>query len=165
MVSIELVEMKESDLDFFLEVRNSCSEKFLHDSRKFSSEDAKRWYTEKSPLFYIIKYEGERIGYFRTSNLDQKNRSIYIGCDIHENFRGKGLAFKSYLLFIPLITKKFSLDIILLEVLSTNFVAMSLYKKLGFLEKETKKEEVLKGDSLVDSIVMYINSKDFCYEG
>lgn len=165
MVSIELVEMKESDLDFFLEVRNSCSEKFLHDSRKFSLDDAKKWYSEKSPLFYIIKYQGERIGYFRTSNLDLDNRSIYIGCDIHENFRGKGLAYKSYLLFIPLITKKFGLDAILLEVLSTNTVAMNLYKKLGFLEKETKREEVLKGNSLVDSIVMYINPKDLYYEG
>ena len=93
MVDIEIKPMVESDLDFFSEVRNSCSEEFLHDSRKFTPDQALIWFNEKKPDFYIVTKGGEKIGYFRTSNLNKEERNIFIGCDLHENFRNKAFTY------------------------------------------------------------------------
>ena len=41
-----------------------------------------------------------------------------------------------------------------LEVLSTNKRAINLYKKLGFIKDGKKREDVLKPDGYVDSIIM-----------
>ena len=58
--------------------------------------------------------------------------------------------------FIPHLFEKLDLHKISLEVLATNNRAINLYKKVGFKEEGTKREEILKKDQWVDSIIMSI---------
>ena len=88
---IGLRKMIESDLPFFSEVRNECAIEFLHDSRLFTPQQTLEWFQTTNPNYYIIEYNNEKIGYFRTSNYNPNEKSIYIGCDIHVDYRGKGL--------------------------------------------------------------------------
>jgi RimJ/RimL family protein N-acetyltransferase len=104
--------MIESDLPFFSEVRNNCATEFLHDSRLFTLEQTLEWFQNTNPNYYIIEYDNNKIGYFRTSNHNVEESSIYIGCDIHIDYRGKGLAYESYLKFIPLLYEEFKVNII-----------------------------------------------------
>jgi RimJ/RimL family protein N-acetyltransferase len=143
---IFLKEMVESDLPFFSEVRNECAIEFLHDSRLFTIEESIQWFRTTNPNYYIIEYNNKKIGYFRTSNHNPEENSIYIGCDIHTDYRGKGLAYESYLKFIPFISKKLNIKTINLEVLSTNTIAKNLYKKLGFVFNPDKSKTILKND-------------------
>jgi RimJ/RimL family protein N-acetyltransferase len=141
------------DLPFLIEVRNDCRE-FLHDNRLFTLTECERWFRETKPDFRIIRYCDERIGYFRISNYDPEEGSIYIGADLHKNFRGKGLARRAYETFLPLVKNSYRVSVFKLEVLSHNIVAHALYQKLDFAEIDRKKGFTIRNGVPVDSIVM-----------
>ena len=160
---ISLRNMVESDLPFFSEVRNECAIEFLHDSRLFTPQQTLEWFQTTNPNYYIIEYNNEKIGYFRTSNYNPEEKSIYIGCDIHVDYRGKGLAYESYLKFIPFIRKEVNVSTINLEVLSTNIRAKKLYEKLGFVFCPEKSDTILKNNEEVLSEFWSLKGDDVCY--
>ena len=151
------------DLRFLNSVRNLYAEEFLHDSRTFNLIETHGWYRSNKPDYWIIWEGEERAGYFRLSNHSKENRNIYIGADIHPEFAGKGLGYKAYKEFIVYLfnNEDYNLNKISLEVLATNTRAIHLYKKLGFIQEGCKRQEVLKGNTYVDSIIMSILKKDF----
>jgi RimJ/RimL family protein N-acetyltransferase len=149
------------DLLFLNSVRNECAPTFLHDSRTFSIEETIKWFIENDPNYWIIWDDDKRIGYFRTSNYSVENKNIYIGADIHVEYRGLGLAYKSYRNFIPFLFDTLKLHKISLEVLSTNERAICLYKKLGFKVDGIKREEILKNNEWTDSIIMSVLNTEY----
>jgi len=150
-----------TDLQFLNEVRNSFAENFLHDSRTFTLRETEAWFQFSEPDFWIILKDEERIGYFRLSNYSKANKNIYIGADLHSNFHGKGYALEAYREFMQFLFKEYNLHKISLEVLATNTRAFNLYKRLGFIVEGTKRQEVLKGTTFVDSIIMSILKDEF----
>jgi RimJ/RimL family protein N-acetyltransferase len=144
------------DLPFLIEVRNECRDS-LHDNRIFTLAECEIWYREKKPDFHVIRCDGERIGYFRLSNHDLENASIYIGADLHKRFRRRGLARLAYKAFLPLLKNRYHVSVIKLEVLSHNTVAHGLYQKLGFVEIDRKKGFAVRNGVPVDSIVMELS--------
>lgn len=153
---INLTRIRKEDLSFVNEVRNGYAEEYLHDSRTFTLDETIEWFEKTNPMFWIIWYNNQRIGYFRASNYSVTNKNIYIGADLHKDFCGKGLAYESYHKFIPMFFKELNLHKISLEVLATNLKAINLYKRLGFKVEGIKREEVLKNGLWVDSIIMSI---------
>lgn len=149
-IDFEFKLMSISDLPEFLEIRNEAKD-FLHNNTVFNLNDAIKWFNNAKPIFYMITLNGKNIGYFRTSNL--KDKSIYIGCDIHKIYRGYGLGYIVYKKFIPKIYDMFEVETIKLEVLSTNDRAINLYKKLGFIEI-CKSNKIIRDNQEIDSIVM-----------
>ena len=89
------------------------------------------------------------------------NKNIYIGCDLHKDWRGKGLSYLSYLEFIPKLFNTHNLHKISLEVLSTNIVAYNLYKKIGFIEEGRKRDEAWSVASTGSSPVNRLKTDDF----
>jgi RimJ/RimL family protein N-acetyltransferase len=158
---IELRKINENDLIFVNSVRNGYAKQYLHDSREFTLDETIEWFNKSNPDFYIIEFNGEKIGYFRLSNHSIENKSIYIGADIAPEYKGNGFGKISYKKFIPFIFKEYDLNTIILEVLATNTVAISLYEKLGFKQQSIKVNEVKKGDELIDSIVMSISRDEY----
>jgi RimJ/RimL family protein N-acetyltransferase len=153
--------LEEIDLEFLNEVRNHCAEEYLHDSRTFSLSDTLNWFKATNPNYYVILNEGKKIGYFRLSNYSQPNQNIYIGADLHPKFWGKKLAYPSYQRFIDYLFINYDLNKISLEVLSTNIRAYNLYKKLGFVQEGIKRQEVLKQNQFVDSIIMSLLKTEY----
>jgi RimJ/RimL family protein N-acetyltransferase len=142
------------DCEFLQEVRNEYAETYLHNSTTYSIEETKEWYKKLNIPYYVVYYQDNRIGYFRLSDYSPQNNNMFIGMDIHKNFKGKGYAYEAYIKFIPYIMDKYNLNKISLEVLSTNTVAINLYKKLGFITEGVKRQEVLKNGKYIDSILM-----------
>jgi RimJ/RimL family protein N-acetyltransferase len=143
------------DLPFLIEVRNDCRD-CLHDNRVFTLAECQTWFSTKHPDFYVIKRAGKRIGYFRLSNHDPENASIYVGADLHKRHRGKGLARAAYEAFLPLLKDRYHVSTVKLEVLSHNAVALALYRKLGFVETDRKRGFGVRKGVPVDSIVMQL---------
>ena len=149
------------DLQFLNETRNCYAQEFLHDSRTFTIEETQQWFFKTNPDYWIIWLNDERVGYFRLSNHSITNQNIYIGADIHPQFTGKGLGFLAYKEFIPFLFAEYGLEKISLEVLSTNKRALSLYRKLGFIQEGVKRKEVFKNGIFIDSIIMSILKDEF----
>ena len=150
-----------TDLEFLNEVRNSFAVKFLHDSRTFTLRETESWFQFSDPDFWIILKDDEKIGYFRLSNYSKVNKNIYIGADLHSNFHGKGYAQEAYREFMKFLFEEYDLHKISLEVLVTNVRAFHLYKSLGFVVEGTKRQEVLKENGFVDSVIMSILKDEF----
>jgi GNAT superfamily N-acetyltransferase len=148
--------LSRDDVPFLTEVRNECAEQYLHTSAKFSVDDAYKWFDTNKPMFHTILYNDEKIGYFRVTNYSEVNRNLYIGADLHKDYRGKSLAFEAYRLFIPFVIKQYNLHKVSLEVLATNVRAYNLYLKLGFVHEGAKRQEVNKHETYIDSVVMSI---------
>jgi len=117
------------DSSFINEVRNA-SRYWLHNDQAFTLEQTRAWMVT-SPPWRIVMLGGERIGYFRISNVTEE--SLYLGMDLHPYYRGRGLALKAYRMFIKELLDN-GFKTIHLEVLSHNVVGINLYLKLGFVE-------------------------------
>jgi len=156
-LNLSFSEMTLKDIPFFLEIRNNSKE-FLHNNSEFTIVEAQEWFKESRPKFFIIKLGCKKIGYFRTSNWDLDNKTMYLGCDVHPDFRGHSLGFKSYVEFIKDLNKCYDLNNIKLEVLSNNVRAINLYNKLGF--KNIGVSQKIKRDNIeIDSIIMKLDLK------
>lgn len=156
-LNINFREMSSNDLPRFLDIRNETKD-FLHNNTNFTLEQASEWFINNKPKFYIIELGDNIIGYFRTSNWG--NQYLYIGCDIHKDFRGFGLGYISYLKFINKIFTEFDIDTIKLEVLSTNTRAKNLYDKLGFKTIGVSEEKINRNGLEIDSIIMELKKDD-----
>ena len=159
---IKFRSMEVDDLSDFLEIRN-LSKEFLHNNSSFTLDQATSWFNRDKPKFYIIELGETIIGYFRTSNWE-KGISLYIGCDVHPDFRGFGLGYLSYVKFIKKLYDEFEVDNISLEVLDTNIRAKNLYSKLGFKEIGISDEKIIRDGIHVNSIIMTLEKKYFHYE-
>lgn len=149
------------DLEFVFKVRNESRE-FLHDDSYFNLFQITKWFDKEQPDWYIIFLDSDTpIGYFRLSNYSAKNKNIYIGADLAKEFRGKGYAKQAYKEFIQHLFLTRDLHKITLEVLDFNFVAISLYQKLGFVETGRKPEEILCEKGYADSIIMTLFRRDW----
>ena len=145
--------LAEEDLPFLLEVRNDCRN-MLHDNRVFTLGECQAWFRDRQPEFYVVRYQGERVGYFRVSNRRVEDRSAYVGADLHKDFRGRGLARPAYHAFLVMLRDEQHIAVARLEVLSHNALAYGLYQKLGFIETERKNCVAVRDGASVDSIVM-----------
>jgi len=145
--------LREESLPFLIEVRNECRG-FLHNDRAFSLTEAVAWFRAERPDFYLIRYRGETIGYFRLSRWRPAERSIYVGADLHRDFRGRGLAKAAYQVFLPWLKAERQIEVAELEVLSHNTIAIRLYQTLGFEETARKKGVTSRDGRSIDSIVM-----------
>ena len=158
---MEFRKIKREDLHFLNEVRNFYAKDFLHDPREFSIEETFEWFNMENPDYYMIEIGEEIIGYFRISKYSPENKNIYIGADIHPDFTGKGLGYLSYKKFISFMFEEYALNKISLEVLSNNHRAIHLYEKIGFVKEGIKREEILKEEIYINSIIMSILRKEW----
>lgn len=120
--------MNVNDVHFVNMVRNESAE-FLHDTNKYTFEEANIWFQNNDIEFYILYVDEVRVGYFRTSNRTKK--SIWIGLDIAVEHRGRGIAHPAYIKFIEYL-KDIGIDRCYLAVLEHNTRAIHIYNKLGF---------------------------------
>ena len=131
---MEINELTDKDLIFFNRVR-SQSREFLHDKSNYSLKQTEKWFKQLMWPYFIISIDGEKIGYFRTSNW--KENSLYLGMDIDPKYRGNGYAIRAYTKMFDLLKKEYKIKLVFLEVLESNLRAHHIYKKLGFREIES----------------------------
>lgn len=126
-------QLEENDFDWFLEIRN-ISRLSLHNSTLFSREESKPWFQKNKDSFRKILFGNTPIGYFRIGEKQERyNRDLLlIGADLHPAYRGMGHAFNAYEACLPILKDEFGVEGFVLSVLPNNFVAQSLYRKLGF---------------------------------
>ena len=151
---VTICPMVEDDLPFLLQVRNA-SRDMLHDNREFSLDECTKWWRSTKPRFFTIKHNDISVGYIRTSNWDENNLSVYIGADIAPEHRRRGYARQAYKLMLDTLFKS-GMRKVSLEVLSHNRPAIKLYESLGFVRQGVKRQEIVRDNKTIDSILMSI---------
>ena len=99
------------------------------------------------------------IGLVRVDHIDDYNKSVCIGLDIHKDFRGQGLAKEIY---HRLFEKYFSAGYnrIWLMVADYNERAKHIYESLGFQYEGKQREALFKDGKYFDYLIMSILKKE-----
>ncbi len=152
--------LQRDDLAFLVSVRNECRA-MLHDDREFTLAQAEDWFDSTRPRFYLVALAGSPIGYFRTSNWSETNRHVYVGCDLHADFRGKGYGLTAYRMFLRFLFEECEMNKISLEALEHNQRALRLYRRLGFVLEGIKRQDVRREDRYLDSLLFSMLKSEF----
>jgi RimJ/RimL family protein N-acetyltransferase len=152
--------LQRGDLPFLLEVRNQ-SRDMLHDNSAFTLEQAQSWFDTQQPRFYLATHDDVPVGYFRTSNWDEANNHVYVGFDLHPDYRGKGLAQSAYRVFLAYLFTQCGLNKVSMEVLEHNHRARRLYERVGFEQEGVKRQEIYRDGRYIDSIVLSMLKSEF----
>jgi len=122
--------MEYYDVPTYNTIRNDSRE-YLHDNSHYTLQESYAWFRKNTDPFFMYEIDSEVIGYFRTSNWTKN--TCYVGMDIHQDYRGKHLAYNAYVEFFNFLKTVHGIEMVQLEVLKTNTRALRLYNKLNFL--------------------------------
>lgn len=122
--------LKFSELKNVKLIRDQSLE-YLDTQVSFTLEETQQWFSTTSPRWYSIYLKEKFIGYIRTSDYCQNSKSLYIGMDLEEQYRGNGYAYQVYLEFMNWLRRQ-GFTSAFLRVQVRNFRAYNLYRKLGF---------------------------------
>ena len=84
--------------------------------------------------------------------IDLNNRNAMIGTDIDVAYRGKGYGRRSHCLITDYLFRQLGMHRIWLVTLSTNDVAISMYRKLGMKEEGVWRDAIWRDNGYVDLI-------------
>lgn len=160
-------DMREDDLKEVINIRNHIDTlKYLHTPVEFNLDQSIKWFYSNKPIWFCIKDSITKnvIGYFRTSDLDYENKSLYVGCDIHPLYRGKGIALWGYKKIFNMLKFR-GWDSIFLKVLKTNYRARNLYLKLGFKDVDKDSSSFIMGIKIGDNDLKKSVKIISCYLG
>ncbi|MBF91555.1 MAG: hypothetical protein CMP34_01960 [Rickettsiales bacterium] len=162
---IKDLELKEIEIARNLHNDNSVL-KFLTDPSKVSKIQQSKWFfslEQSSKSFRLIIFEKNSmtfVGIFRIDQLDLKNKSVVIGLDITPKQRGKKFSLKIYHYLLQYIYK-IGINRVSLETLETNYVAINLYKKLGFKNEGRLREAIWRDGRFLDCIKFSLLKKEY----
>jgi ribosomal protein S18 acetylase RimI-like enzyme len=112
-------------------VRDQCLS-FIHDKVSYDLSATIKWLkTTESKYLSVIDESNTVIGYFRLTNIS--NDHCFVGMDLHQEYRGKGIALNTYNTVMTEL-KKYGICNFSLYVLSSNEHAIRLYNHIGFKE-------------------------------
>lgn len=117
---------------------------------------------KNNTVFGIVLLKTKKlIGVWRLQNLDNVNRSAEVGVDIFEKYRGKGFGEKAYKMIFKYLFENYNIHTIYLRVVAFNTNAISLYKKVGFVETGKIVESIFRKGKYWDNIIMCITSEEY----
>jgi RimJ/RimL family protein N-acetyltransferase len=118
--------------------------------------------TEKYLVIEIFKEKIlERIGMVRISEIDLVNRSMCVGGDILEEYAGQGHGKMMYELIFKLGFDIWGMNRLWLLVLENNNRAISLYKKMGFIDEGVQRKAIYKDGKYLDYLSMSILQNEY----
>ena len=101
------------------------------------------------------------IGCVRLDHYDPRNRSIMVGGDIDEPFRGKGYGSKMFGACLKYVFDVMNCHRAYLLVAAYNSVAIGLYKKFGFVEEGRQVDALFRDGHYHDYIAMYLLEEEY----
>ena len=137
----------------------------LTDPHEVSEAEQLVWFSKLessgSSQRLVAFQDGVPIGLVRLDNIDQYNRSVCVGLDIHRDFRGKGLARPIYQKVFKEWFSDRCFNRVWLLVASYNEKARHIYSSLGLKEEGVQREALLKEGKYYDYICMSILRREY----
>ena len=113
---------------------------------------------EKYLVFELLNEDKiyQKIGMIRLTNIDFVNRNMCVGGDICEEYINQGHGKNMYNLIFKLGFEIWGMNRLWLLVLENNNRAISLYKKLGFIQEGVQRQAIYKNSKYFDYLMMSI---------
>ena len=151
------------DLDDFLELINSLVEEGadIYFDKKLTREEETEWLAKlltnierDTTRSIVAEIDGKMIGQADVGRKRYRQRHVgSIGVTVHNGFRDIGIG-SDLLKEIETQAKQMSLEILTLDVASSNSRARHVYEKLGYRETDEIPKGLIKDEERVDIIQM-----------
>ena len=165
-ISMRPVEAR--DLEKIRNLRNEQSTwQYLSDASLISESMQHQWFDNLTRTmderYYTVEKtkDGVFLGVIRTDQIDLKNRSIRVGCDIIPSERGKGYGTMAFHMILRYFFIYNSYHRLWLCVLENNNIAKKLYKNVGFKEEGRLREAIWREGKWHDYIMMSILKEEY----
>ena len=147
--------IESSDLEFMYKIRSDPSTAEMVGTLFVKSLDEqdlwlKSLREDKTKAYYIFGVQFTKIGYLRFDEIDLINRSMRVGGDIDQKYRGQGYGQKMMELIKKFCFDYMNMHRLWLLVFSTNLPAKHIYDKAGFKKEGVMLKAVYRNGEYID---------------
>jgi len=159
--------IEERDLPAMVELRaDPAVWTFLGDIEMIGLERQREWFKSLQHRvdrrYYILGTGAlDFIGVVRTDEIDVTNRSMRVGGDILTKYQGKGYGTRMFQLIRRYCFDYLNMNRLWLLVLENNKVALSLYRKAGFVEEGRQRKAIFRDGEYLDYLMMSILRSEY----
>lgn len=167
MNDIELIPLKKEDLELVRSWRNSPEvSQYMYTDDIISEESQKLWFKkiekENNSIYWIIRFENEKIGVASLTDIDIKNSKCFWGFYLGTtDIRGKGIGAKIEYKILEYVFENLKLNKLCGEVLSFNENVIRMHEKFGFRREGYLINHIRKQDKFHDVVVIGLLSSEW----
>ena len=167
MSDIILVPLQFEDLEVVREWRNSAEvSQYMYTENQISKEQQEKWFenvhNDDSCKYWIIEYEGEKLGVANIVDIDKRNSrcnwGFYLG---NTNFRGKGIGAKVEFNILNYVFEELKLNKLCGEVFSFNQKVVEMHEKFGFRREGFLRNHISKNNKFHDIVAIGLLSSEW----
>ncbi len=161
-MDINLVEIKEEDLELIRRWRNSKEvSQYMYTSEEITSENQKKWFEriklDASQKYWLIEYNGKKLGLVSIYNIKENFKhcswAFYIG---NTEVRGAGIGSKVEFTILNYVFETMKFNKLMCEVFSFNEKVIHMHEKFGFNQEGLFKKHILKDGKYFDVVALAI---------
>jgi RimJ/RimL family protein N-acetyltransferase len=109
----------------------------------------------------IFTVDGARAGFTKFYQINRANNNCTLGADLHQSYRGKGLANPMWKLMLNKCFDDIGLHRVSLTAAEFNEISQRVYRRLGFKEEGKLIQSLYRKGKYYDQIMMYLLRNDW----
>lgn len=176
-MALELTKVNKDDLELIMTWRMKPEvTRYMYTDPALTMETQLKWFystqDNDSVKYWIIKFDGVKIGLINICDIDYKNKrcswAYYIG---DTSFRGRGIATLLECNIYDYVFDDLNLNKLCCEVFTSNEKVISIHEKFGSVIEGTLKQHIYKNGDFFDIVTMGITrdkwkniKKDYKYD-
>lgn len=121
-------------------------------------ESHMNWWNSRgsSEQYKIFAVDEKRVGFAKFRPIDNQNRNVVLGADIHKDHRGKGYAKHMWSMMLDECFNELGMHRASLVTAAYNERGIHIYKKIGFKEEGRSVDLLYRDGEYHDVICMYV---------
>ena len=167
MTDVKLREIEEIDIELVRQWRNSKDvAPFMYTDSIISEEQQRNWFkiisAESSSIYWIIEYNGKKLGLASLTEINNSLCSCYWAFYIGDtSIRGAGLGAKVEYNVLQYVFTELKLNKLRCEVFVSNDRVIKMHEKFAFRREAYYKEHCIKNNNKLDVVGLAILSSEW----
>ena len=166
-MDINLVPLQKQDIELVRKWRNSEDvAQYMYTETIITKQKQEEWFTkidkDRSCKYWVIEYQGNKIGLASITNIDKTLQSCYWAFYLGDtSIRGAGIGSKIEFNVIEYVFHELNLNKLRCEVFVSNDKVIKMHEKFGFRREAYYREHCIKGDKKLDVIGLALLKYDW----
>ena len=167
MSDIVLRDLTEQDIELVRAWRNSGEvSKYMYTDEKITTEQQLQWFkkisTDASQKYWIIEYEGKKLGLASLYSIKPKFKTCYWAFYLGDtSVRGAGIGSKVEFNVLKYVFEEMKFNKLLCEVFVFNDAVIKMHEKFGFKRESYFREHIFKNGEYHDVVGLAMLSKEW----
>ncbi len=164
-INLRLLEI--DDIELVRIWRNSPEvAQYMYNEKYISEEDQSRWFekikNEATSIYWIIEYEGKKLGLASLTGIDKTLSSCYWAFYLGDlSVRGGGVGAKIEYNVLEYVFNELKLNKLRCEVFVSNDKVIKMHEKFGFRREAYYREHCIKNNQKLDVVGLAILQKEW----